>query len=175
MKKLDQYLLILLLSLLACNTPPQKQKLVYCQILEKDQYRCKENITDIETKKNIEKVRRKYFLENYDAIINHCLNGGSAFTSPLDAVQCRNSAIELTLIHMAISHTELFYSEENVKLISTFILEGKINIETIIQGVRFHLINHDPCIKYKEKIIKAIKTWGIEKQLEDVKMEFGGC
>jgi hypothetical protein len=141
----------------------------------KDQYRCKENITDIETKKIIEKVRRIYFLENYDTIINHCLNGVSAFTSPLDAVQCRNSAIELTLIHMAISHTELFYSEENVKLFSTFILEGKMNIETIIQGIRFHLNTHDPCIKYKEKIITAINTWGIEKQLEDAEIEFDEC
>jgi hypothetical protein len=69
----------------------------------------------------------------------------------------------------------LFYSEENVKLIFTFILEGKMNIETIIQGVRFHLNTRDPCIKYKEKIIKAIKTWGIEKQLEDVEMEIDEC
>lgn len=166
MKFISLITIILTVGFWACKTN-KSAELDYCKMLTKDQSHLNEGVTDPNKRKENTSLRNKGFEENFQQILVLTKQQGFPNVSfeglPKDS--CKYWAVTATLIHMAQSKPEVFFSEEITTLFKAEITKGNLDSEDLMPAYRISFTSNEFCQKLEASINQAIQTLGMEPHL----------
>lgn len=158
---------IILVGLLSC-APINTIEIDFCKMLARDQSNLNYGETDETKREENKKKRRQLFLENYKAIIQLTKDNGfpniDFGNSPQDS--CKFWAVTSTLIHMAQSKPEIFFSEETISIFKEEISKGNMESQDLTAAFRVSFITNEFCEELEKPIRKAINSWGMEAHIK---------
>jgi len=166
---------IIIFCFIGCKTDKTKE-LDYCQILERDQSHVDHTETDTSIIAENRRIRRQYFSENFNQIIEHIKQNGFPRISreTMDQDSCKFHAIQITLIHTIQTRPEVFFSDEIISLFEKEIKNGNMQPEDLLSSFRVGFQMNNFCKDLKENIERAIHVWKIT-QLKNVELNYTDC
>lgn len=175
MKNTSLTLGILMISMIACK-PNKSLELDYCEMLTRDQSYVNHDETDKAVVEENKRKRSQIFVENYEQLIALTKREGfpSISFENLPQDSCKYWAITITLIHIAQTKPETFFSEEAIALFEEEIEKGNIDSEDLAPAFRVSLMTNEFCDDLQGNIEKAIQIWGMEPYL-NVRPKFKKC
>ena len=175
MKQLQLILVLLLTFTLACKNE-KPIELDYCDMLSKDQSYVNKETTDTAVIERNRRLRHQIFVENYTQIVR--LTKQSGFPNfdfeALPQDSCKNWALTATLIHMAQAKPEIFFSTENIALLSSEIDKGNLDSSDLFVAFKVSFVTNQFCEELRENINMAITKWRI-KDLENTEANYKSC
>ncbi|HMR86644.1 MAG TPA: hypothetical protein PKD51_00745 [Saprospiraceae bacterium] len=165
-----KYLIIISFSIIAvcwsCKLN-KKVDLDYCNMLEKDQSHMNEGVTDPDKRKENTSLRNKGFEENFQQILELTKQQGFPNVSfeDLPKDSCKYWAVTATLIHMAQTKPEVFFSEEITTLFKEEINKGNLDSDDLTPAYRISFTSNKFCQNLEASINHAIQTLGMETYL----------
>jgi hypothetical protein len=175
MKRLQIIIGIFTLIALSCehNKPIE---IDYCEMLARDQYYVNRDETDQAIREENSKKRRQIFEENYEQIIKLTKQEGFPKINfenlPQDS--CKYWAVTITLIHIAQSRPEIFFSQETVALFKEEMEKGNLDSKNLAPAFRVSFMTNEFCEELQKPIQDAIESWKMESHLNR-KPKFRKC
>ena len=151
---------VIIIANIGCNSN-KPIEIDYCKMLTRDQsYVNREELDPVKRESNREK-RKEIFIENYDQIIQLTKQKGFPNINFEDLPQdsCKYWAVTATLIHMAQSKPEIFFSEKTISLFKDEMNKGNLEPEDLTPAFRLSFTTNEFCEDLKETINKAVQVW----------------
>ena len=166
MKNILLLFITFMINLTACKTN-KAVELDYCKMLTKDQSHLNEVVIDPNKRKENTSLRNKGFEENFQQILVLTKQQGFPNVSfeELPKDSCKYWAVTATLIHMAQTKPEVFFSEEITSLFKAEITKGNLDSEDLMPAYRISFTSNEFCQKLEASINQAIQTLGMEPHL----------
>lgn len=154
------------MCLVACKTN-KPVEFDYCSMLETDQSHLNEGVADEIKRKENTSLRKKGFEENFQQILELTKQQGFPNVSfenlPKDS--CKYWAVTSTLIHMAQTKPEVFFSEETTTLFKEEMNKGNLDSEDLTPAFRMSFATNEFCQNLEASINRAIQTLGMKPHL----------
>jgi hypothetical protein len=162
--------LLLFISLIISFTACTSNKSVewdFCNMLTKDQSHLNDGVTDADKRKENTSLRNKGFEENFLQILELSKQQGFPNVSfeDLPKDSCKYWAVTATLIHMAQTKPEVFFSEEITLLFKEEMNKGNLDSDDLTPAFRMSFATNEFCQNLEASINHAIQTLGMKPHL----------
>jgi hypothetical protein len=166
MKFISLITVILTVGFWDCK-PNKPIELDFCSMLVTDQSHLNDGVTDPDKWKENNSLRKKSFEENFQQILELTKQQGFPNVSfeELPKDSCKYWAVTATLIHMAQTKPEVFFSEEITTLFKEEMNKGNLDSEDLTPAYRISFTSNEFCQKLEASINQAIQTLGMEPHL----------
>jgi hypothetical protein len=149
---------LFLTGMISCNEKPIK--LDYCDMISEDQTYVNNDKSDI-IKYNADKSKRhEIFKKNFDLIMQKTKVDGfpkTSFNSYQRKDSCKFLAVEMTMIHIAQSNPQMFYSKKYVDIFKSELDKGNIEKRLLKQSSNVTAKTIDLCEEFRPNIEYALK------------------
>lgn len=165
MKILTLGIFVLLLN--SCDSKPIE--LDYCKMIAEDQSFVNNDKSNLE-QYNLDKSKRKEIIKNNFALIMEKTKQDgfplvSLNTYSVDS--CKYWTITMTMIHIAQSDPELFFSEKYSKIFESELKKGNMERNLLEKASVITAKTIELCEEWKPKIKYATDLWGINYSIFD--------
>lgn len=166
------WIVVSLIVSLTCCGEDFAAELDYCAMLKEDQ----SNLSSAADTKSIaiEKRRKRIqiFSNNFNDIIDFTMQYGFPEFDQGDLKQdsCKYWAVVATLVHVAQTDRDVFFSEKTKEVFSREIQSARLPKEILYPALKMGI--HSPiCDSLANNVFSALDLWGFEELKSDVRLQ----